>query len=110
MSLQQYVRQLRPHNESYVPHTDKVQTLLSEGFTVPISTTKDVSSFVKKFDYSKKDLNQLIGYLKGLRLGPASDLVPLAGDPANGNFKIRHAKGDAALVNQIKDWVKENIN
>ena len=109
MSLQHYVRQLRPHNESYVPHIDKVQTLLSEGFTVPISTTKDVSSFVKKFDYSKKDLNQLIGYLKGLRLGPASDLVPLAGDPANGNFKIRHAKGDAALVNQIKDWVKENV-
>ncbi len=30
MSLQQYVRQLRPRNESYVPHIDKVQNLLSE--------------------------------------------------------------------------------
>ncbi len=108
MSFQQYVNQLRPSNESYTPPIEKVQTFLEEGFTVPISTTKDVSSFVKKFDYSKKDLNQLVGYLKDLRLGPAADLVPLAGDPANGNFKIRHAKGDAALVNKIEDWVKEN--
>ena len=108
MSFQQYVNQLRSSNESYTHPIEKVQTFLEEGFTVPISTTKDVSSFVKKFDYSKKDLNQLVGYLKDLRLGPAADLVPLAGDPANGNFKIRHAKGDAALVNKIEDWVKEN--
>ena len=31
MSLQQYVRQLRPRNESYVPHIDKVQNYISEG-------------------------------------------------------------------------------
>ena len=31
MSLQKYVSQLRPRNESYVPHVDKVQNLLSEG-------------------------------------------------------------------------------
>ena len=30
MSLQQYVRQLRPRNESYIPPVDKVQLLLSE--------------------------------------------------------------------------------
>jgi len=31
MSLQKYVKQLRPRNESYVPHIDKVQKLyLSE--------------------------------------------------------------------------------
>ena len=30
MSLQQYVRQLRPRNESYTPPVDKVQNFLSE--------------------------------------------------------------------------------
>ena len=30
MSLQQYVRQVRPRNESYIPPVDKVQLLLSE--------------------------------------------------------------------------------
>jgi hypothetical protein len=33
MPLQQYVRQLRPRNESYVPHIDKVQSYLTEGST-----------------------------------------------------------------------------
>jgi len=31
MPLQQYVRQLRPRTESYTPHVDKIQALLSEG-------------------------------------------------------------------------------
>ena len=31
MGLQPYVKQLRPRNESYVPHVDKVQNLLVEG-------------------------------------------------------------------------------
>jgi len=31
MPLQQYVHQLRPRNESYVPHIDNVQTFLAEG-------------------------------------------------------------------------------
>ena len=30
MSLQKYVKQLRPRNESYVPHVDRIQNLLSE--------------------------------------------------------------------------------
>ena len=30
MSLQRYVSQLRPRNESYVPHVDRIQNLLSE--------------------------------------------------------------------------------
>ena len=30
MGLQPYVKQLRPRNESYVPHIDKVQNFLTE--------------------------------------------------------------------------------
>jgi len=30
MGLQPYVKQLRPRNESYVPHVDKVQNLFEE--------------------------------------------------------------------------------
>ena len=30
MGLQPYVKQLRPRNESYVPHVDKVQTTIKE--------------------------------------------------------------------------------
>ena len=30
MSLQRYVKQLRPRNESYVPHVDRIQNLLTE--------------------------------------------------------------------------------
>ena len=108
MSLRKYVRQLKPVQENYIAPEVKIQTLL-EGFTTPISTTKEVTAFAKNFDYSTKDLNELIKYLKDLRLGPATDLVPLSGDPSNGKFKIRHAKGDAALVKKIKDWVKENV-
>ena len=33
MSLQQYVRQVRPRNESYIPPVDKIQTFLIEGRT-----------------------------------------------------------------------------
>ena len=33
MSLQKYVKQLRPRNESYVPHVDKIQNLLTEADT-----------------------------------------------------------------------------
>ena len=31
MSLQKYVKQLKPRNESYVPHVDRIQSFLFEG-------------------------------------------------------------------------------
>jgi len=58
MSLRKYVRQLKPVQENYIAPEVKIQTLL-EGFTTPISTAKEVTSFAKNFDYSTKDLNEL---------------------------------------------------
>ena len=109
MPLQQYVRQVNHRKESYTPASEKIQSFLVEGFTTPISTMKDISSFSKGFEYTQVDLNKLVQYLKDLRLGPPKDLAPLSGDPSSGKFKIRHAKGDAALVKKIEKWVEENI-
>ena len=76
MPLQQYVRQVKPRNESYTPAAEKIQSFLVEGFTTPISTMKDISSFSKGFEYTQVDLNKLVQYLKDLRLGPPKDLAP----------------------------------
>ena len=50
MSLQKYVRQLRPRTENYIPHVDKIQSLLSEaaaqqGFVYE----KNAAAALKKF-------------------------------------------------------------
>ena len=42
MGLQPYVKQLRPRNESYVPHVDKVQNFLSEAFSIGIVDDSDI--------------------------------------------------------------------
>ena len=44
MSLQKYVRQVRPRNESYIPPVDKVQNFLTEA-----------SSGIKPADLWKRD-------------------------------------------------------
>jgi len=102
-------REVRNNRNTYQDPLEKIQTVMQEAYTTPISVVKDVKAFVKYADYTQKDLNKLIQYLKSLRLGPSTDLIPLVGDPSNGNFKIRHAKGDAALVKKIENWVKENV-
>ena len=38
--LQQYVRQVKPRNESYIPHVDKVQNFLSEAVTTGATYTE----------------------------------------------------------------------
>ena len=57
MSLQQYVRQVKPRNESYTPPVEKVQSFLSEG--------------LKAEDY---EAAIVIGWHKihGMKLNPAS--------------------------------------
>ena len=52
MSLQKYVKQLRPRNESYVPHVDKVQTLLERVDTTLNASVTELFpclAFNKKF-------------------------------------------------------------
>ena len=45
MPLQQYVRQLRPRSEAYIPHVDKVQNFLSEAFSIGIVDDSDIPEY-----------------------------------------------------------------
>ena len=44
MSLQQYVRQVRPRNESYIPPVDKIQNFLSEAYTFFPTSEEEISN------------------------------------------------------------------
>ena len=51
MPLQQYVKQLKPRNESYVPHVDKIQSFLEEGKLTPsevVKYDKRIELFIQK--------------------------------------------------------------
>ena len=60
MSLQQYVRQIKPRDESYVNHVDRIQDLLSEEWSkanVAIALKKYPhrrEHFLKKYKTEKK--------------------------------------------------------
>ena len=54
MSLQRYVSQLRPRNESYVPHVDRIQSLLSEGKISADDIFKTDGGRDNKNDFIKK--------------------------------------------------------
>ena len=53
MSLQQYIRQVKPRNESYTPPVDKVQNLLVEGtgsdYSIWLDTPKDIDKWYGSF-------------------------------------------------------------
>ena len=49
MTLQQYVKQVSPRNESYVNHVDKIQSLLNES-SKSDRYEKDVADSLKKIN------------------------------------------------------------
>ena len=69
MSLQQYVRQLRPERNL----TNKLQ--YTEAYNIPIQKDSDVDSFDTKLD--KSQLKSLLKHLSSLKL----DDIPIAGGP-----------------------------
>jgi len=81
---------------------------LAEGFTTPISTKKDASKFAKQTEYTQANLNKLLNHIKTVVDRDVAKGPVLAGDPSNGNIKIRNIKGDGKLVKEVKNWVKEN--
>ena len=73
MPLQQYVRQVKPRNESYTPSVDKIQTFLTE------ASTKDAT-----------DMESVIAACWNNRALPQPDFVKAIGkkgikDSASGN-------------------------
>ena len=69
MSLQQYVRQLKPRNEFYTPPVEKVQTFLAEGkgaatyFEGVIAACHNLSNQKEK-DFKKKEFYEIFNISK----------------------------------------------
>ena len=108
MSLQKYVRQVRPRNESYTSPVVKVQNFLSEAYNIPLSSEEDVDAF--EFVGDKADLKKLFKYVKPISKPKSSADVPLVGGIGNdgGKIKIRGIKGTDD-EQTVRDWIKENL-
>tara|TARA_B100000029_G_scaffold478496_1_gene524660 strand:+ start:1663 stop:2820 length:1158 start_codon:yes stop_codon:yes gene_type:complete len=66
MSLQKYVKQLRPRNESYVPHVDKVQSLLTEAYSFFPTSEEQITKELSDWPHeSVVDVISLFNFLKG---------------------------------------------
>ena len=102
MSLQQYVRQVKPRNESYTAPVDKVQNFLSEAYNIPLESQKDNDAFVG----DKEDLKKLLKYVKPI----STEDIPLVGGSGNDEkkVKIRGIKG-TDNEQKVRDWIKENL-
>ena len=62
MSLQKYVKQLRPRNESYVPHVDRIQKHLRELTISPHYQQKGVYNPYYELDIDvEKDIRPEVG-------------------------------------------------
>ena len=66
MSLQKYVRQLRPRTEDYIPPIDKIQNFLSEAYSFFPKSEEEISSTLADWPHeSVADVIKLFNYLKG---------------------------------------------
>jgi hypothetical protein len=92
MSFRQSVSQLRPARTQKVDLVEKVQSLLTEAFTFPITNTKDAKKY---------NLEKLFKYLKKKNY----DDIPIVVDPSNGDYKIRSAK---KFKIEIDTFIKDN--
>ncbi len=119
MSLQQYVRQVRPRNESYTPPVDKIQNFLAEAkgtgaFTVWLNTDKDIDKWLSSFSrpppYPKTHIKALMKFIKDKKLNKHAPIF--AGAVNLPKFKIRGGetnKDNMSPENQdvIRNWMKE---
>ena len=102
MSLQKYVRQLRPRTEDYIPPVNKIQNFFSEAFCIGIIDDSDIPEDVT----SNQDLNQLkalFNYLKKLK----SVDIPLIANE-RGVLKIHRDYENAGHSEEISKWLKDN--
>ena len=91
MSLQQYVKELRPRRNLI----SKLQ--FTEAYNIPIQKNSDIDAFDTKLD--KSQLKSLLKHLSSLKL----DDIPIAGGSAG--IKIRSAQDKDT---EIRAWAKEN--
>ena len=66
MSLQQYVRQVNPRNESYIPPVDKIQSFLFEAYSFFPKSEEEITNTLADWPHeSVADVIKLFNYLKG---------------------------------------------
>jgi len=67
MSLQGYLRQVKPRlTESYVPHVDRIQNILSEAYSFFPTSEEEISKTLADWPHeSVADVINLFNYLKG---------------------------------------------
>ena len=66
MSLQKYVRQVSPRNESYIPPVDKVQNFFTEAYSFFPKSEEEISTTLADWPHeSVADVIKLFTYLKG---------------------------------------------
>jgi len=102
MSLQQYVRQVRPRTESYIPHVEQVQNLLSEDIDLPddvldgfefTQTDKSEKSKVQIKVLSADrdtDRDEILRRLKNAGISANTTSTTSSVDPIDGNFEGRN--------------------
>ena len=102
MSLQKYVKQLKPRNESYVPHVDRIQSFLSEDIDLPTDvldgfeftqTDKSEKSKVQiKVLSSDRDADrdEILRRLKNAGISANTTSTSSSVDPIDGTFDGRN--------------------
>ena len=53
LMLQKYVHQLRPRNESYTPHVDKVQNLFTEAYSFFPTSEEEISKTLADWPHER---------------------------------------------------------
>ena len=102
MSLQQYVRQVKPRNESHIPHIDKIQNILSEDIGFP-SDVLDGFEFTQTDKSSKArvqirvvsddrdtDRDEILRRLKNAGISANITSTNSSVDPIDGNHEGRN--------------------
>ena len=102
MSLQQYIRQVRPRNETYTPPVDKVQSYITEAFSIGIVDDSDIPEDVT----SNQNLNQLKALFNYLKTLKTVDIPLIANE--KGELKIHRDYENAGHSEEISKWLKDN--
>ena len=85
--LRNIVRQVKPVLERRsIDYVDRVQTLLTEAYNIPLASEKDIDAF--DFVGDKKHLKKLFKYVKPLSKPTSSTNVPLVGGAGNDGGNI----------------------
>ena len=94
MSLQKYVKQLRPRNESYVPHVDKVQKTIKEAKDSEVEAVIKAVGGGKLSEAVFETWVYIVARLSGSKTTPTS-------------ADIDKVLSDKNVVSDGKKWIKE---